>query len=29
VAAQEAIKVVQNNLMAIPNEQHVLLFALG
>lgn len=29
VAAQEAIKVIQNNLTAIPNEQHVLLFALG
>ncbi len=29
VAAQEAIKVIRNNLMAIPNEQNVLLFDLG
>jgi hypothetical protein len=29
VAAQEAIKVIRNNLMAIPDEQHVVLFDLG
>ena len=29
VAAREAIKVIRNNLRAIPDEQHVLLFDLG
>ena len=29
VAAREAIKVIRNNLIAIPDENHLLLFALG